>query len=61
MKIVVVSDLQVPFQSPVMVKNVATFIRKFKPDEVLCVGDEMDFQTISLQNNFTLPAETQQP
>jgi DNA replication and repair protein RecF len=22
---------------------------------------EMDFQTISLQNNFTLPAETQQP
>ena len=25
----------------------ATFIRKFKPDEVLCVGDEMDFNTIS--------------
>ena len=47
MKIVIVSDLQVPFHSPKMVQNVATFIRKFKPDEVLCVGDEIDFQTIS--------------
>ena len=49
MKIVIVSDLQVPFHSPKMVKNLATFIRKFKPDEVLCVGDEMDFNTISLK------------
>jgi predicted phosphodiesterase len=47
LKIVIVSDLQVPFHSPKMVKNVATFIRKFKPDEVICVGDEMDFNTIS--------------
>ena len=47
MKIVVISDLQVPFHNPKAVKNVATFIRKFKPDEVLCVGDEIDFQTIS--------------
>jgi hypothetical protein len=47
LKIVVISDLQVPFHNPKAVKNVATFIRKFKPDEVLCVGDEIDFQTIS--------------
>jgi hypothetical protein len=44
---VVVSDLQVPFHHPKAVKNLAAFIRKFKPDEVLCVGDEIDFQTIS--------------
>ena len=44
---VVVSDLQVPFHSPKAVKNLAAFIKKWKPDEVLCVGDEIDFQTIS--------------
>ena len=42
-----ISDLQVPFHNPKAVKNVAAFIRKFKPDEVICVGDEIDFQTIS--------------
>lgn len=47
MKIVVVPDLQVPFHSPAHVKSLTRFIRKFKPDQVLCVGDEIDFQTIS--------------
>lgn len=46
-RIVVISDLQVPFHDKKAVKNVASFIRKFKPDDVLCVGDEIDFQTIS--------------
>ena len=46
-RIVVISDLQVPFHDERAVRNVAAFIRKFKPDDVLCVGDEIDFQTIS--------------
>ena len=46
-QIVVISDLQVPFHDKKAVKNVAQFIRKYKPDDVLCVGDEIDFQTIS--------------
>lgn len=46
-RIVVVSDLQVPFHDEKAVKNVAAFIRKWRPDNVLCVGDEIDFQTIS--------------
>jgi predicted phosphodiesterase len=46
-RIVVISDLQVPFHDKKAVKNVAQFIRKYKPDDVLCVGDEIDFQTIS--------------
>ncbi len=37
----------VPFEDKKAVKNVAQFIRKYKPDDVLCVGDEIDFQTIS--------------
>jgi predicted phosphodiesterase len=46
-RIVVISDLQVPFHDEKAVKNVAAFIRKWRPDNVLCVGDELDFQTIS--------------
>ena len=46
-RIVVISDLQVPFHDERAVRNVAAFIRKWKPDDVLCVGDEIDFQTIS--------------
>ena len=46
-RIVVISDLQVPFHDKKAVKNISAFIRKYKPDDVLCVGDEIDFQTIS--------------
>ena len=46
-RIVVISDLQVPFHDERAVRNVAAFVRKWKPDDVLCVGDELDFQTIS--------------
>ena len=45
--IVCISDLQVPYHDKRAVDNVATFIRAFKPDTVVSVGDEMDFQTIS--------------
>ena len=46
-RIVVISDLQVPFHDIKAVRNVAAFIKKWKHDDVLCVGDEIDFQTIS--------------
>jgi len=42
-----ISDLQVPFQDKRAVKNIATFIKKFKPTSVSTVGDEIDLQTIS--------------
>jgi predicted phosphodiesterase len=46
-RIVVISDLQVPFHDKTATRNLAKFISKYKPDDVLCVGDELDFQTIS--------------
>lgn len=46
----VISDLQVPYHSPKMVANVAAFIRKWKPDEVLCVGDELDMPMLGKFN-----------
>lgn len=45
--IVCVSDLQVPYHDKRATANLAKFIRAFKPDMVVSVGDEMDMQTIS--------------
>jgi predicted phosphodiesterase len=45
--IVCVSDLQIPYHDKRAVANLAKFIRAFKPDMVVSVGDEMDMQTIS--------------
>ena len=46
-KVVVVSDMQVPFHDPKAIRNLSKFIRHFKPDEVILIGDEIDFNTIS--------------
>jgi len=46
-RIVIVSDLQVPFHDRHAVKNLVSFISKFKPQEVVTIGDEIDFNTIS--------------
>jgi predicted phosphodiesterase len=46
-RIVVISDLQIPFHNVKHTRAVAKFIKRYKPDDVLCVGDELDFQTIS--------------
>jgi len=46
-RIVVVSDLQVPFEDVRATRNLAAFIKAFKTDEVITIGDEIDFNTIS--------------
>ena len=45
-RIVIVSDLQVPYHDSVAVKNLAGFIKKFKPHQVVTIGDEMDMQEL---------------
>lgn len=44
---VLISDLQCPYHDPKAVKNLATFIRKWKPDRVASVGDEIDLPQLS--------------
>ena len=44
---VLISDLQVPYHDKRAVANVIEFVKWYKPDEVITVGDEMDMQTIS--------------
>ena len=58
-RIVIVSDLQVPFHDRVAVKNLASFITKFKPHEVVTIGDEIDFNTISKWSEGTPEAYEQ--
>ena len=58
-KIVIMSDLQCPFHDRVAVKNVAQLITKFKPHEVVTIGYEIDFNTISKWSEWTPEAYEQ--
>ena len=46
-KIVVISDLQSPFHDSAATDTIAKFIKAYKPDTVVSVGDEMDLPQIS--------------
>jgi predicted phosphodiesterase len=39
---VVLSDMQIPYHDKRAVRNVLAFVKATKPDELLCVGDEID-------------------
>ena len=58
-KIVILSDLQVPFEDEHVVRNVAKFLQTFKPDQTVTIGDEIDFQTISKWSEGTPQAYEQ--
>ena len=51
---VLISDMQVPYHDKRAVKNIAMFIKDFKPTTVATVGDEMDMQTISKWSRGTI-------
>lgn len=44
---ILISDLQCPYHDPKAVKNVAAFIKRWKPDRVATVGDEIDLPQLS--------------
>jgi hypothetical protein len=46
-KILVVPDLQVPYEDVRAVKNLAKFIAKQKFDQIITIGDEIDLPQIS--------------
>ncbi len=41
-RVVVLSDLQIPYQDNKAVDATIDFIADYKPDELWCVGDELD-------------------
>ena len=46
-RIVIVSDLQIPYHDPKAVHNLIDFIKRYKPDRVISVGDEIDLPSVS--------------
>src|SRR5512137_1760428 len=58
-KIVILSDLQVPFEDTHVALNIARFLGSFKPDQTVTIGDEIDFQTISKWSEGTPQAYEQ--
>jgi predicted phosphodiesterase len=46
-RIVVVSDLQIPYHDPRAVHNLIDFIKRYKPDRVVSIGDEIDLPQVS--------------
>lgn len=58
-RIVILSDLQVPFEDVHVTQNIARFLQKFKPDQTVTIGDEIDFQTISKWSEGTPQAYEQ--
>jgi predicted phosphodiesterase len=58
-RIVILSDLQVPFEDVHVTRNIARFLKTFKPDQTVTIGDEIDFQTISKWSEGTPQAYEQ--
>ena len=58
-RIVILSDLQVPFEDVHVTRNIAKFLKTFKPDQTVTIGDEIDFQTISKWSEGTPQAYEQ--
>jgi predicted phosphodiesterase len=58
-RIVILSDLQVPFEDVHVTRNIAKFLEKFKPDQTVTIGDEIDFNTISKWSDGTPEAYSQ--
>jgi predicted phosphodiesterase len=46
-RIVIVSDLQIPYHDPKAVYNLIDFIKRYKPDRVVSIGDEIDLPQVS--------------
>lgn len=42
-RIVVLSDLQIPYHNRKATDNVLEFVKDYRPDELACVGDEVDY------------------
>jgi predicted phosphodiesterase len=52
-RIVVISDLQIPYHDPKALKNVIKFIGDWQPDELYQIGDLNDYETPSHWNAGT--------
>jgi len=57
-RILIVSDLQIPYHDKRAVANLIDFVKRYKPDQVVTIGDEIDMPTISRWKAGTAGAYT---
>lgn len=50
-KILIISDLHVPYHHPDSVRFLRAIKRKYKPDRVVCIGDEVDMHALSFHDS----------
>lgn len=52
-RVVVISDLQVPYHEPKALNNLVGFLGDYQPDELYQIGDLNDYETPSRWNEGT--------
>lgn len=50
-RILVISDMHIPYQHPDTVRFLAAVAEKYKPTRVICVGDEVDAHNLSFHDS----------
>ena len=50
-RIVIVSDLQIPAHDPRVVYNLIGFIKRYKPDRVVSIGDDGEYYLQTLHDD----------
>lgn len=53
-RILIISDLQIPYHDPRLVTNLIGFVKRYKPDEVVSIGDEIDLPSVSRWQRGTI-------
>jgi predicted phosphodiesterase len=53
-RILIISDLQIPFHDPRLVTNLIGFVKRYKPDQVVSIGDEIDLPSVSRWERGTI-------
>jgi predicted phosphodiesterase len=53
-RILIISDLQIPFHDPRLVTNLIGFVKRYKPDQVVSIGDEIDLPSVSRWQRGTI-------
>jgi predicted phosphodiesterase len=53
-RILIISDLQIPYHDPKLVHNLIGFVKRYKPDQIVSIGDEIDLPSVSRWERGTI-------
>ena len=53
-RILIISDLQIPYHDPRLVTNLIGFVKRYKPDQIVSIGDEIDLPSVSRWQRGTI-------